>query len=404
VKLKLDAKNVASLALAKGRDDEFAWDSELEGFGLRLRRRRDGGLLRTWAAQYRASGRTRRVTLGSFEKLTPAQARDGARKILARVALGNDPQAEKQAKRASSARTFRAAVEAYLAAKQHLRPVSVRLNKLYLCGPYFRPLHSIGAADVTHPDVAARLSAISRAHSSHTAAAARRALSAFYRWCMEEGWVQANPVIGTRKPAQAPARDRVLTDDELVAIWRACGDDEYGHIVRLLVMLGSRRQEIGGMRWSEMDIDAGTWTLPKQRSKNRRAHTVALPSAALDIIRTIPQRDRDHLFGERADDGFTSWIGGKRELDGRLGEAVKPWRVHDLRRTVATGMADIGIEPHHIEACLNHFGGHRAGVAGVYNRSNYANEVARALARWSEYVTALVEGRKSQVIAMPLRG
>ena len=397
MKLKLDAKNVASLALAKGQGDEFAWDTELEGFGLRLRRRRDGGLLRTWAAQYRANGRTRRVTLGSFEKLTPAQAREGARRILARVALGHDPQAEKQAKRASSARTFRVAVEAYLAAKQHLRPVSVRLNKLYLCGPYFQPLHSVGVADVTHADVAARLSAISRAHSSHTAAAARRALSAFYRWCMEEGWAQANPVIGTRKPAQAPARDRVLTDAELVAIWRACGDDEYGRIVRLLILLGSRRQEIGGMRWSEIDLDAGTWTLPKERSKNRRAHTIALPPAALDIIWSVLRSTRDNLFGDRAADGFTSWIGGKRELDQRLGDSVKPWRVHDMRRSVATGMADIGIEPHHIEAVLNHHGGHRAGVAGIYNRSSYASEVARALARWSEHVTALVEGRNSRL-------
>jgi integrase len=402
VKLKLDAKNVTSLALAKGQDDEFAWDADLEGFGLRLRRRRDGGLLRTWAAQYRANGRTRRVTLGSFEKLTPAQAREGARRILARVALGHDPQAEKQAKRVSSARTFRVAVEAYLAAKQHLRPVSFRLTKLYLCGPYFQPLHSIGVADVTHADVAARLSAITRAHSAHTAAAARRALSTFYRWCMEEGWTQANPVIGTRKPAQAPARDRVLSDAELVAVWHACSDDDYGRVIRLLTLLGSRRQEVGGLRWSELDLDAGTWTLPKERSKNRRAHTIALPPAALDIIRAIPQRDRDPLFGTRAN-GFTSWIGGKQKLDQRLGDSVKAWRVHDTRRSVATGMANLGIEPHHIEATLNHFSGHRAGVAGTYNRATYDRAVQAALLRWSEHLIALVEGRTTGDRVVPLR-
>lgn len=233
MKIKLDVKTVAGLALAKDRAEDFAWDSELEGFGLRLRRRRDGGVLRTWATQYRANGRTRRVTLGAFEKLTPAQAREGARKIFAAVALGHDPQAAKQEKRARSALTFRAAVEAYLAAKQNLRPVSQRINTLYLRdGPYFRPLHAMGLADITHPDVAARLSATVRSHSEHTAAAARRALSALFVWCMEEGWTTNNPVIGTRKPQDAKPRDRVLGNDELTAIWRACSDDEYGRIVR----------------------------------------------------------------------------------------------------------------------------------------------------------------------------
>jgi integrase len=401
MKLKLDIKTVAGLALAKGRSEDFAWDTELEGFGLRLRRKRDGGVLRTWAAQYRTNGRTRRVTLGSFEKLTPAKARDGARKILARVALGHDPQAEKQEKRTRSAQTFRATVDAYLAAKQNLRPISVRLNTLYLTGAYFRPLHSLGMADISHRDIAARLTAITRDHSAHTAAAARRSISALCKWAMEEGLITANPVIGTRKPAEAKPRDRVLSDAELVAIWRGCGDDEFGKIVRLLLLLGCRRQEIGGMRRSEFDdLDAGVWTLPKERSKNHRAHTLTLPSPALAIIRALPRGERDHLFGARPDDGFTSWSNAKAELDQRLADAVKPWRLHDVRRTVATGMADIGIEPHVIEAALNHFSGHRRGVAGVYNRSSYDRAVKAALARWSEHVLALVDGRPSNVVPL----
>ena len=90
-------------------------------------------------------------------------------------------------------------------------------------------------------------------------------------------------------------------------------------------------------------------------------------------------------------------------LDHRLGDSVKPWRVHDIRRTVATGMADIGIQPHIIEAALNHFSGHRRGVAGIYNRSTYALEVKSALERWSNHVLALVEGRASNIVAMPLQ-
>ena len=119
-----------------------------------------------------------------------------------------------------------------------------------------------------------------------------------------------------------------------------------------------------------------------------------------DLAPSVPRTSRDHLFGDRASAGFTSWSGTKRELDRRLGQTVRPWRLHDLRRAVATGMADIGIEPHHVEAALNHFSGHRGGVAGTYNRSSYENAVKAALARWSDHVLALVEGRESNVVTL----
>jgi integrase len=404
MKLKLDAKTTAGLALAKGRAEEFAWDTELEGFGLRLRRRSDGRLLRTWAAQYRADGHTRRITIGGADKVTPGEAREAARKILARVALGHDPQGEKQAKRQQAAHIVRSTVAAYLEAKQsEWRPVSLRITKLYLLtGPYFRPLHPLAISAVTRTDVATCIRAIARKHSTATAAAARRALSAFFAWAIADGLIGdgSNPVDGSHRPADPTPRDRVLAAAELVAIWNACGDDEHGRIMRLLILLGSRRQEVGGMRWSELNLEAGTWTLPAGRSKNRRAHTIALPAAALAIIKSVPQQaGRDCLFGDRADDGFTSWSNSKVELDRRLAGAVN-WKLHDVRRTVATHMADIGIEPHVIEACLNHYSGHRRGVAGVYNRSNYERAVTAALARWSEHVLALVEGRESNVVTL----
>lgn len=407
--MKLDAKIATTTVLPAGKDDHIIWDSGLSGFGLRLRQS-GKRVHRSWIAQYRLGGsrRTRRLTLGAVEKLSPAQARDAARRILSRVALGQDPQGEREAQRAQEARTFRAAVEAYLAAKQPaLRPVSYRINKLYLLdGPYFRPLHSIGVADITHPDIAARLSAITHKHSAYVAAAARRAVSAAFRWFMEEGWTSANPVIGTRRPAEPKARAHVLSDAELVRVWNACGDDDFGKIVKLLVLLGSRRAEVGGMKWSELDdLDgaAPQWTLPSTRSKNHRQHTIVLPAAAVKIIKSIPQTSRHHLFGDRAGDGFTSWSHSKIDLNRRLAGKVRPWRVHDLRRSVATSMADIGVEPHHIEAALNHYSGHRRGVAGIYNRSNYERAVTSALARWSEHVLALVEGRDHKVISMPTR-
>src|SRR6516162_7486770 len=172
MRLKLDRDTITKLTPG----DAFAWDTELAGFGLRRQRKRC-----TYVAQYRANGRTRRVTIGSTERLTPAQAREGARKILARVALGEDPQDEKAAQRAAAERTFAKVVDVYLADKQRtLRPSSFKVARLYLTGSYFRPLHAMGINEITHPDIAARLSAITRAHSMHTAAAARRAISALF--------------------------------------------------------------------------------------------------------------------------------------------------------------------------------------------------------------------------------
>jgi integrase len=403
MKIKLDAKAVAGLDLTKGRTEEFAWDTELEGFGLRLRRRRDGGLLRTWTAQYRAGGHTRRVTLGTVEKVAVGDARSAARKVLARVVLGDDPQAEKEAKRAQAARTFRTVVSSYLAAKQgELRKVSFRITRLYLTGPYFRPLHAMGINDVSHPDVAACVSAITRTRSSHTAAAARRALSALFRWTMEEGWrTVPNPVIGTRKPTEVTPRDRVLKPDELVAILRACGDDsDYSKIIWLLALLGSRRQEVGGLCWSELsDLDgaAPSWSLPAARSKNGRPITIVLPPTAVRIIHSIPHRDRDFLFGDRSTSGFTRWAAAKRELDQRLGNAVKGFRIHDLRRTFVSLAVELGIEPSHVALCINHqAGGHRGlgSSFAVYDRSRNERAIKVALQRWDEHVEQLLAGAR----------
>jgi integrase len=399
MKLKLDTKTVVGLALAKGRAEDFAWDVEVEGFGLRLRRSGDG-LRRTYVAQYRVGARrSRRVTIGTADKLAPTQAREAARKILARVQLGHDPQAEKQAKRTASAQTFKAVVENYLAAKaSELRPASLRVTRLYLTGgAYFKPLHAMSLTEIKRGHVASCIQAINR-NSSSTASAARRALSAFFAWGTASGLIGdgTNPVDGAFSPAPGKARDRVLDDAELVAVWRACGDDDFGRITRLLILLGSRRAEVGGMRWSELDLDTGIWTLPAERAKNGRAHTVTLPAPALEIVKSVPHT-ADHLFGIR---GFNNWARGKTAIDQHLAAAVKPWRLHDLRRSCATKMADIGIEPHVIEAALNHFSGHRRGIGGVYNRSSYERAVAAALARWAEHVIALIEGRASNVVTL----
>ena len=158
------------------------------------------------------------------------------------------------------------------------------------------------------------------------------------------------------------------------------------------------------MCWSEIDIEHGTWIIPATRAKNGHEHTLPLGSLALEIIRSVPQIvDRDVLFGARTNRGFTGWAEYTRELRTRLGDQVKSsWTLHDLRRTCATRLCDVGIEPHHVEALLNHRG-HKAGVAGVYNKSKYQRAVQHAVETWDNYLLALIEGRDEPNV-IPFRG
>jgi integrase len=352
--------------------------------------------------KYRRAGRTRRVLLGSAAVLTAEQARIAAKKVLAKVALGEDPQADKTARRGKDQHTLRALVDEYLALKQtEVRPATFTNIAMYLRrGPYFKPLQAMPVDTITRRDVAARLVAITRDHGSIVGARAHSALSAFYVWAMGHGFAEANPVIDTIKPKDSEPRSRVLSDTELAAIWRACDDDAYGKV--LLILTAARRGEVGGMRWSELDLDRATWTIPAQRTKNKREHVLPLMPLALEIIASVPQRaTRDQLFGSRSAEGLRHWH-AKAELDERLGAAVKPWRLHDIRRSVATRMADLGVQPHIIEAVLNHQSGTKRGVAGIYNRSSYDREVKVALRLWSDHVRTLIEGGERKVIPLPL--
>ena len=161
---------------------------------------------------------------------------------------------------------------------------------------------------------------------------------------------------------------------------------------RLLMLLGQRREEVAAMRWSELDLDKRRWRLEGERTKNSLPHDIPLPDAAIDLLTARGRRaGRDFVFGEGVG-SFQGWSKAKASLDKRLQAAgiTAPWRLHDLRRTLATRMADLGVQPHVIEAVLNHISGHKAGVAGIYNRSTYAAEKSAALTLWSDHVMTLV--------------
>jgi integrase len=396
--MKLIKKAVEALMLPAGKTDAIFFDEDLPGFGYRLRQSGDK-VGRSWVAQYRHAGQTRRITLGSAAVLTSEQARDEAKRILAQATLRQDPASERKRRDAADRFTLAALAEQYLRAKKpEVRGRTFTEVQRYLQSSYFKPLHNIPVDAITRRDVAARVLIIGREHGLVAAARARTALSAMFTWAMENGLAETNPTIGTAKPKTPPSRARVLRDEELAAVWKATDEGtDFNRIVRLLISTGQRRSEVGGLADSEIDTERAMWTIPAARTKNGREHSLPLGSLALDVIHSTPRIvNCDLLFGARTDRGFTSWAEHKRALDKRLSDQVRPWVLHDLRRTCATRLGDIGIEPHIIEALLNHQSGHKAGVAGTYNRSRYATAVQKAVAVWDDHLRALVEGRKEQ--------
>jgi len=262
-------------------------------------------------------------------------------------------------------------------------------------------------------DVAARLASIAHDNGLVAANRARAALSASFSWAIGEGLTDVNPVIGTNKACDEISRDRVLSDEELRLIWRHVGEGEYGAIVRLLMLTGQRREEVGGMRWSELSLAKGVWAIDASRTKNQRPHVVHLSTPAVEILQAQGQRGgRGLVFGAGAGP-FQGWANAKKALDTRMQKALgetcgkrlmQPWRLHDLRRTAATRMADLGVQPHLIEATLNHISGHKSGVAGIYNRASYEPEKRAALDLWANCVISLVEDRPSNVALLHRAG
>jgi len=241
--------------------------------------------------------------------------------------------------------------------------------------------------------IALRLAEIEQASGGVSRNRFRSSLSAFFAWAIREGLTEFNPVTGTGKASEGNGRDRVLTEAELTALLKALGQDDFSDIIRLLILTGQRREEIGGLRWSEIDWGRGLIVLPPERTKNKRQHELPM-STQVDAILTrrrgpaIASRGQHRLgefvFGRR----FTAWSKSKEILDRRL-NGMGAWRLHDLRRTAATHMAELGVLPHVVEAILNHVSGHKSGVAGLYNRAKYQDAMRSALQAYGDYIDRL---------------
>jgi integrase len=398
ISVNLTAQSIAMLQLGPRQTDRIWFDDAVPGFGLRVRH----GGSRAWIFQYKIGKKQRRLVIGQASAIKPAQAREIAGQHHARVKLGHDPAAEKQMRVERAAHTLGALVERYLAyQKSKLRRGSYREIARHLTS-HAASLHDLPIDAVDQRTIAGRLNVIERNSGAVTSNRVRATMSAMFSWAMKEGEALNNPVANTNKRDER-SRERVLGDAELRRVWEALADDQYGTIVKVLMLTGQRVNEIAGLRWSELDFDRDIVSLPGARTKNGLPHDVPMAVSVKELLGGQSKTDgRDFVFGKGAGP-FSGLSRCKERLDARIAErtgAIEPWVHHDLRRSVATGMANIGIQPHIIEAVLNHVSGHKAGVAGIYNRATYAREKAQALARWDEHIKSIVGNRQSNVASL----
>jgi len=384
--MKLTAREIAAYEPPKGKD-HIVFDSELAGFGLRYRNGR-----RIWVYQYAfgsGGGRVNaRMTLGEYPALPPAKARSQAEDLYARVRVGQHPAADKRANRDEARNTFGKLVSRYLEFKKdQVRARSLAQIRRYL-DDYAKPLHALPASAIDRKRIADFLDAVANKNGSISANRARASLSAMFSWAMRKGLHDTNPVIATEKRKEK-SRHRVLTDKELAIVWRSLGADDYAEIVKLLVLTGQRAAEIGGLRWSEIDFEGGLISLPPHRTKNGHPHSIPMPAAVREILKSRT-RTRDFVFG-RGVAGFNGWDRAKKRLDAKIGDKIgESWTIHDLRRTLATGLQRLGIRFEVTEAVLNHTGGSRGGISGIYQRHSWASEKKSALDAWAAHVAGVV--------------
>ena len=386
------------------------WDTTTKGLGLRVSR--TGA--RSWVMIVRSlkagEWTQQRVTLGTYPALSLADARKAAVEARTRAEQGQDPadgtKTQRKALETASRNTFAAVRDEFLLkyrGRQQRRPAPRTLAEIkrVLGSDLFAAWNDRPFAEVTRRDVLNVLDVLVERGAEVMANRTLAYLGMLCAWAMDREIIKTDPTDNIKKPGAEQSRERVLSPVEMRAIWKATAPTQANHgdlfegIIKVLMLTGQRRDEVAGMRWAEVDLDACTWTLPAGRTKNHREHVVPLSAPVLAILSSRKAEQgsmrmrTEFVFTSSGPRPFNGWSKSKARLDGRA--EVAKWTIHDLRRTLATRMAeDLRIPPHVIEASINHVSGSRGGVAGTYNRALYLDERKAALDAWAGYVLRLV--------------
>jgi integrase len=366
---------------------------------------------KSWAFRYRSRGKSRKLSLGPYGK-APAigvtKARALAAAELVKVRTGGDPARDRRRETADTfgavARLF---VERYARPKNRswketarllgLIPDPERAEKDDVATFIVRKNSAVDrwgsrkVSDIRQADVIALLDDVVDGGAPVGANRVFSAVRKLFNWAQARHGLDSNPCSRVQRPSDENSRDRVLSDDELRRIWNAAGERgwPFGPLLQLLILTGQRRDEVAGMAWSELDLANKVWKIPRGRVKNDTGHDVPLSQAALDVIKSVPKVSNvDLLFTTTG----TTQVSGFSKEKAALEEAVgfDDWWLHDLRRSMASGMARLGVSLPVIEKILNHSSGSFRGVVGVYQRHSFADEKRAALDLWGAHVARLV--------------
>jgi integrase len=404
--MKLTARIVEKLADETVNAERIEWDDHLPGLGIRLR---PGGS-RNWVYQYKLGKKNRRMTLGSIKAVGLVRAREIAGELQAKVRLGQDPAAEKIEKKEQAAETFKVVAARFLKFKEGKISADYHVDVTRRLNDDAKSLHELPIKGVKRRHVASLLSDIRAERGDSTTDHLRAALSSLFTWALKEGLMgdeAANPVTQTHKE-KPKTRKRVLTVSELGEVWTATADQgsDFNQIVRLLMFTLQRRDEIADLdRAKETDFHTNLITLPPTRTKNKLEHKLPMSAPVVAILKKRERIAGRNLFFGVGERGYSGWSKAKERLDQRIldarrvkfGKTAQPmpgWVLHDLRRTGDTMMNDVlAIEPHVVEAILNHVSGAKSskdGVAGIYNKAEYIAKKKDALDRWATFILAEV--------------